>query len=78
MPRPTCGSVANHYAVQSEQMDRVFVALAWAAVVLLSFGGVSAIAASRRRHNPVLWYLIGSVLGPIGLVLALRLTPRQG
>ena len=49
-----------------------------AAVILLSFGGISAVVASRRGHSPLVWYLLGSLGGPIGPAFAFSLEPQEG
>ncbi len=51
--------------------------LAFLGAVLFTFGGLTAFIAWRRGHNPVAWYLVGFVLGPMGLLLALTSRPLE-
>ena len=50
---------------------------AWAGVLIISaatFGPVAGWYASRRRRSPVTWWVLGSLIGPIALIL-LRIAP---
>jgi hypothetical protein len=51
--------------------------LVWAAFILLSFGGLTALIAWRRGRSPILWYVAGTMLGPVGLAMALGLQRRE-
>jgi hypothetical protein len=50
---------------------------AWAGVLLISaatFGPLAGWYASRRRRQPVIWWVFGSLIGPLALIL-LRVAP---
>ena len=46
-------------------------------IVWILFGIVTAVAASNKGRNRWGWFLIGVLLGPFGLILALVVSPGQ-
>jgi hypothetical protein len=50
---------------------------AWAGILIISaatFGPVAGWYASRRRRQPITWWILGSLIGPVALIL-LRIAP---
>ena len=44
-------------------------------LVHAAFGGVCAMVAANKRHNAVLWFVVGFFLPVIGLIVILCLSP---
>ena len=49
----------------------------YAIVIWLLFGIVSAVAASTKGRGGCGWFVLGVLLGPFGLILALVVSPDQ-
>ena len=55
----------------------ITVALLLAAAVWLATGLVLSVAMGRRGHDPFVWWLLGTLLGPLALALAIPQARRR-
>jgi hypothetical protein len=46
-------------------------------IVWILFGIITAIVASNKGHDGCLWFIVGVLLGPLGLIIALVVARKE-